>query len=233
MGKRGEPLSLETRAKMAAAHKGKPHPYIRPLGIRPTEVTKSRIAEGLRGRKASDATRSKMSATRKGVQKSDETRRRMSEARKNSDLPGNRRRSEATSKRNVEDHLTGKGFLVKGHHVSAKALRSPVAYRSKNIELRLMMDLDADPTVLSWESPFTISYSDDSGVHRHALPDFLITMIDGSKKVVEGKGPHLLHKYLASEKFYAVKSWCHQNQTCFEVVSTSNRGESLVRTRIL
>jgi len=90
-----------------------------------------------------------------------------------------------------------------------------------------MQQFDADPKVKVWESPLAVTYLDHNGVRRHTLPDFLVTFTDGSRRVVEGKGPHLLAKYLQDPKFTAVKNWCRDNRAGFSIVTTTNRCSDL------
>lgn len=219
--KLGKKLSPETRAKMSEAHKGKTNPHGPTFsGQKHTAETRALISQSLTGRVVSEDTKTKMSAARAGVAKSAETRHRMSLHRQDTDHPANKARSEGISKSNAERSLEGADFHVKGHHVSCKATHSPVAYRSVSIELRLMEQLDADPTVVQWESPVVVPFRDSRGVLRYTLPDFLVTYEDGSQRVIEGKGPHLMPRYLKSEKFQAVRTWCAQHGLRFWVVTT-------------
>jgi hypothetical protein len=96
-----------------------------------------------------------------------------------------------------------------------------------------MLELDADPAVLSWESPLCIAYKGVDGTIKHALPDFFVTFTDGSQKVIEGKGPHLLARYKTSEKFTAVADWCREHRVAFDIISTSDRGRELARQEVV
>jgi hypothetical protein len=175
-----------------------------------------------------------MSKARKGVPKSEETRRRMSLSQADPNSEPNRRRREATSRRNAERACNGThDFLVKGYHTSPKTPSSPTPYRSKTIELRLMRIFDADDSIKAWESPFVVQYRDAHNTARHALPDFLITLTTGKRKLVEGKSPYLLESYLNSEKFAAVRQWCLDNRVEFEILSTKNRCRDLIVTRVV
>lgn len=219
--KLGKKLSPETCAKMSEAHKGKTNPHGPTFsGRQHSAETKAKMSQSLKGHAVSEDTRAKMSAARTRVAKSAETRHRMSLHRQDAEHPANKARSEGTSRSNAERSLEGADFHVKGHHVSCKATRSPVAYRSVSIELRLMEQLDADPTVIQWESPVVVPFHDSKGVLRYTLPDFLVTYEDGSQRVIEGKGPHLLSRYLKSEKFQAVRAWCALHGFRFWVVTT-------------
>ena len=223
--KLGNKASAETRAKMSAAHTGKPHPH-KPTftGMVHTEESKEKMSKARKGRPLGVATRKKMSVVRKGVPKSEVTRKKMSEHRQDMSHPANRSRSEATSRSNALRNIQGKGYQVKGHYKATKAIRSPVAYRSVSIELRLMELLDKDPSVLVWESPLVIRYQDSRGFNRFTLPDFIVTYQDGSRRVIEGKGPHLLAGYFAADKFRAVKEWCVEQDVPFYIVTTDKQG---------
>jgi len=220
--KLGVKLSAETRAKMSEAHKGKSHPHSGASfrGKSHTEQAKAKMSRERRGRAVSDEAKAKMSAVRAGIPKSEETRQRMSTHRQDADHPANKARSEATSRSNARRNIEGSGFHVKGHYDAVKAKNTPVAYRSVSIELRLMEQFDADPEVVEWQSPACIRYRDTRGVARITLPDFLVTYRDGSQRLIEGKGPHLLKRYLNSEKFHAVRAWCMERDIPFWIVTS-------------
>ena len=233
----GRKASPETKAKLSAARKGKikgPNPWLSEANRNRvwTAEDRGRVSARSKGKPASPETKAKMSTVRKGVLKSEETKQRMSDSWKDLDSPANVSRREATSRCNVRRNLSGQDFNVKGYHDSPKSKDTPVAYRSVGIELRLMVEFDADPKVVSWESPLTIRYTNSKGVHKHTLPDFLLTFVDGTKHVIEGKGPHLLDKYLAGEKFVAVREWCLSEGVAFSVV-TSERDHSLRWVRVV
>jgi len=225
----GRRASTETRAKMSAARRGKPHPHKGTFhGKRHSAETKAKIHKALLGRTAKQSTKEKMSAARKGIPKSEETRRRMSESQKDPTTPANRSRREATSRNNVRRGLLGLDFNVKGYHISPKAKGSVVPYRSTSIELRLMQLFDATPEVVMWESPFVVRFVDADGTKRHALPDFLVTYADGHQVVVEGKGPHLVDRYIRGTKCVAVEQWCIEHRVPFLLAITTNRTKDIL-----
>ena len=151
----------------------------------------------------------------------------MSQTGKNAELKCNVLRREATSRSNTKRNLLGKDFNVKGYYDAQKCTQGKVAYRSVSIELKLMQQFDSDPNVLSWQSPLTVKYQKKDGTTLHTLPDFLVHFLDGTEKVIEGKGPHLVSQYLQSEKYLAVRQWCSANQIGYQLVTTKNRCKEL------
>lgn len=63
-GASGNTHSVETRAKISLANKGRKKPYL--LGVPHSEEHKAKISEGGKGRKVSEETRAKISAAQKG-----------------------------------------------------------------------------------------------------------------------------------------------------------------------
>lgn len=188
-----------------------------------SETSKQKLRDANKGKRASEETKTKMSRTRKGVSKTLETRQKMSATGRQYDLECNKRRREATSRNNTLRNVLGKDFNVKGYYIAKKCAKGKVPYRSASIELRLMEQFDADPLVVSWESPLIIRYHGTDGTTFHALPDFLIWYSDGTKMVIEGKGPHLIGRYLNGDKYRAVKEWCSQNNIGYRLVTSKNR----------
>lgn len=222
--KLGKKASPETREKLSKAHSGKPHPCKRPLGLRPSDATKEKLRQANLGKKASDETRAKLSAVHAGIPLSQEHRQKLSEVLRNLTGPAKNRMAEAASRNNAARLANGLGFGVRGYHTSPKAGPAPVAYRSKMIELALMQMLDGDPDVKNWDSPFTIRYVNPEGQARHTLPDFMVTRVDGTRYIIEGKGSHLVAAYKAGEKFQAVHQWCQTHGVGFQLVSAKKAG---------
>jgi hypothetical protein len=223
----GRKLSPEARAKLSAAHKGKSYPRKAQKGHPVSEATKEKIRQANLGKRATENTKAKMSASRKGVPRPAGCGEHISETNRNQDLPGYRKRQEATSRSNVLRHLRGDDFNVKGYHTSAKAGDKPIPYRSRLIELHLMQMLDADPAVTAWQSPAIVHYIGPTGAKKHALPDFLVVYADGHREMIEGKGSHLVARYMAGEKFKAVKNWCLANAMGFRLAVAKNRKQGL------
>ena len=218
---------------MSAARKGRRFPQKTPRSGRPhSEETKSKLAGIQRGKKLSDETKAKMSASRKGVLKTETAKRNMSDALRDTTRPGYRTRSEATSRSNTERQLSGKDFNVKGYYIPQKGSSVPIPYRS-SLELRLMQAFDEDFQVTTWKSPCIVRYISRTGAKLHTLPDFLVTYFDGSMKVVEAKGPHLMKAYLEGEKFSAVVEWAKSCGHSFVVVTTQGITSPLITHKVL
>ncbi|MFT5455711.1 MAG: hypothetical protein ACI9K2_002194 [Myxococcota bacterium] len=91
-----------------------------------------------------------------------------------------------------------------------------VPYRS-DLEKQIMAWLDASPDVVEWMyEPFDL---DIPGRVPHR-PDFLVTMVDGSRRLVEGKGGYWVSRNPEDEskKADAAKAWCEQNAVEYWVV---------------
>ena len=147
-----------------------------------SEETKQRIRILRASQKTSEETRKKMSISRLGVAKTEKAKQNMSKAQQNISPELKKRRSETSSKNNIKRNLLGNDFNVKGYYLSNKSKTSPVPYRSKSIELKLMQQFDLDDNVLTWQSPYVLNYTSCSGAVLHALPDFLVEYKDGRKE---------------------------------------------------
>lgn len=218
LGRRASP---ETKAKLSRLRRGR---CSRPGGYHQSDATKEKLRQANLGKKASEETRAKLSAVHAGIPLSQEHRQKLSEVLRNLTGPAKHRMAEAASRNNATRLANGLGFGVRGYHTSPKAGPTPVAYRSKMIELALMQMLDGDPDVKNWDSPFTIRYVNPEGRNRHTLPDFMVTRVDGTRYIIEGKGSHLVAAYKAGEKFQAVHQWCQTHGVGFQLVSAKKAG---------
>jgi hypothetical protein len=237
----GRKASLETRQKQSASHKN-PSPEIRAKlsnagkGRQITEATRAKLCKAQQNRinkPATATTKQKMSLARKGVPKSEETKQRMRLARAKQSPEAKRARREGTSKSNMLRQLSRSDFNVKGYYIAQKSIPSRVPFRSVHLELQIMKSLDSDPTVEAWNSPLVVSYSSDDGAKMWALPDFYVVYTNGQKKVIEGKGSHLLSKYIEGPKFQAVKAWCLQNGASFDIVVLKRKEKPLATIEVI
>lgn len=86
-------------------------------------------------------------------------------------------------------------------------------YRS-SYELRFLQLIDTDLNVVQLQyEEVVIPY----GSYQHYVPDYLVTLVDGRRFMVEIK-PESLLSY-CEEKFEAAKSWCSRNGYTFLVLT--------------
>lgn len=160
------------------------------------DETKGKISEARTGFKDTDETKEKKRVIlasicnwTKGVPEDDPRRVRQREA-----SAAAMRRPEvrdALSLSRVRQIQTG-GFYGRGYHESPKVGR---VYYMSGWELRRWIDLDADPTVVTYmRSPCWIPYQWEGDMHRY-VPDVLITYMDGLKVLEEIKPLALLTNY--------------------------------------
>lgn len=106
-----------------------------------------------------------------------------------------------------------------GWHSSPKCGRQ---YYRSSYERRYFLMLDADQTVLSYESePFKIPYRFD-GSTKNYTPDVLVEYVDGSRALVEVKPEVLTREAKNLAKAEAAQRWCKANDVRF---LTATEGE--------
>lgn len=213
----GKPLSVEHRAKISKALRGR---RLSPERCREmSESTRRQMQSAEARKRISDALRGKRNAL--GAVRTAEERALLSKmmlGRKNA--LGCRHSDQARtacSERALARFASNERFHVKGYFESAKA-GGPIPYRSVSVELRIMEILEASDNVLSWEYEYAIRYRTEHGI-RHTVPDFLVRCRDGRWICIEGKGKHLVEKYLASEKYAITTAWCEAHGYEFMLVT--------------
>lgn len=107
-----------------------------------------------------------------------------------------------------------------GVHESPKS-SGPCRYRS-GWELLLMQHMDVDPAVSSYlYEGLAIPYVSNlrTGKLRSYYPDFLVTMADGSRRLVEVKPSRKLAHATVRKKLSAAQQWCSDHTCSLEVVT--------------
>ena len=102
-----------------------------------------------------------------------------------------------------------KFHYITGTHVSPKS-KHPVEYRS-SWELYVCKHLDDDNAVASYEyEPYKIAYISNvrSSKVRFYIPDFVVTYVDGSIKIIEVKRTSALNNIIVMKKAEAARRWC-------------------------
>lgn len=112
-------------------------------------------------------------------------------------------------------YLDGGFEWSRGTYLSTK-MKETFYYRS-SWELKYMIQLDQDNSVISWiYEPFWVPYSKDGDKHRH-IPDFVIEYLDGHKEIHE-VGVKKLKEEVFAEKVSAIKEFCQKNNYLFKIV---------------
>lgn len=107
----------------------------------------------------------------------------------------------------------------RGTHISLKG--GTFNYRSE-WELKFAMWLDVNTDVASYRyEPYAVSYVSNvkTGKLRKYYPDFEVTMIDGSVKLVEIKPKRKMTQLRNVKKFAAASSMCALKGIAFQVVT--------------
>lgn len=128
------------------------------------------------------------------------------------------RYSKAAAKR-VQEGVLDKAHprFLRGKHRSEKIGRE-IFFRS-SLEKRVMVCLDADPTVLTYEyEPVQIKY--DNG--KRYIPDFIVSYSNGRKVLLEVKGGQYLETTATQLKAQAGQTYCHLHNLSYVVMATKD-----------
>jgi len=112
-----------------------------------------------------------------------------------------------------------KGHYHTGVHVSVKG--GECKYRS-GWELKYMEHMDSDDKVLRFEyEQVKIPYISNvrTGKIRHYYPDFLVTYVDGTQKLVEIKPKKRLDQAKVTKKLKAAEVWCREHGVTLAVLT--------------
>ncbi len=92
--------------------------------------------------------------------------------------------------------------------------KSPWSFErfQSDLERRMMLRLERDPTVLKWMKRHGISipWIDGQKHQRRYVPDFLVEYADRRKAVIEVKDPSRLDSNDVQRKRKAAEMWCKQ-----------------------
>lgn len=114
-------------------------------------------------------------------------------------------------------YLNNEFLWCKGTYYSTK-MNKNFNYRS-SWEKAYMEILDNDDNIIFWDyEPFSIPYKLNEKQKRY-IPDFIITLNDNSKKLIEIKPKALTETKINKAKFEAAIKYCEENQITFEIVS--------------
>jgi len=81
-----------------------------------------------------------------------------------------------------------------------------------DLERRMMVRLDGDPTVKKWMKRHGISipWIDNQKHQRRYVPDFIVEYVDGRKVIIEVKDPSRVDSDDVRRKRKAAEMWCKQ-----------------------
>jgi hypothetical protein len=82
--------------------------------------------------------------------------------------------------------------------------------------------LDASSDVLTWHyEALAIEYTSNvrSGKKRKYYPDFTVTMLDGTMRVIEVKPKRKLEQAIVIKKAIAAKEWCRTHGATYEILT--------------
>ncbi len=91
-------------------------------------------------------------------------------------------------------------------------------YQSE-LELKMMRQLEADPTVVKWMKRHQISipWIDVQKHQRRYVPDFLVEYSDGKKAIIEVKDPSRIDSDDVKRKRNAALIWCQKRNMEYEI----------------
>jgi hypothetical protein len=109
--------------------------------------------------------------------------------------------------------------MSQGFYKAKKSGAVNQRYRSKNPELWLMKQLDADPDVSTWlYECLDIRYRDWRGRDRKTIPDFLVVFRD-QLLVIEGKAHNRVVRFFRTRKYKATVAWCARVGIPYRIVT--------------
>ena len=92
--------------------------------------------------------------------------------------------------------------------------KSPYNFENyqSDMERKMMMKLDADPTVVKWmkRHQITIPWIDTQKHQRRYMLDFIVEYTDGKKAIIEVKDPSRIDSDDVQRKRKAAEMWCKQ-----------------------
>lgn len=105
--------------------------------------------------------------------------------------------------------------------------KSPWNYEryQSDLERRMMVRLEKDPTVTKWvkRHGVTIRWIDGQKHQRRYVPDFLVQYEDGKKAIIEVKDPSRLDSDDGKRKRKAAEIWCKQRAMDYIVFTVDAR----------
>ena len=90
-----------------------------------------------------------------------------------------------------------------------------------DLERRMMVRLDADPSVRKWMKRHGISipWIDVQKHQRRYVPDFIVEYDDGRRVIIEVKDPSRIDSNDVQRKRKAAEMWCKQRGMEYEIAT--------------
>ena len=90
-----------------------------------------------------------------------------------------------------------------------------------DLERRMMVRLEADPTVKKWmkRHGLSIPWIDGQKHQRRYVPDFIVEYTDGRKAIIEVKDPSRMDSDDVKRKRKAAEIWCKQRRMEYVVAT--------------
>lgn len=105
---------------------------------------------------------------------------------------------------------------ISKHGMFSNPRKSPFNFEryQSDLERRMMLRLESDPTVKRWMKRHGISipWIDGQKHQRRYVPDFLIEYTDGRKALIEVKDPSRIDSDDVKRKRKAAEMWCKQRR---------------------
>lgn len=191
---RGKILSEETKKKIGDAHRGEKNYW---YGKKLPDYIKEAISKANKGRVWTEEERQRVADRMRGTKHTKESR-------------------EAISKTNAESAVK----RTRNYRAFLRAAKAPgniVPCRGIQEELAVrVFEHDLSVVRLEYES-FYFTYADEAGLTRYGVPDFLITMEDGVKKVIEVAHHRNIPRLRKPTRYAALQQYCQENGLQLEV----------------
>lgn len=121
---------------------------------------------------------------------------------------------DAISSSITQKYLDGGFQWSRGKHISSKLLGRDFAYYRSSWELRHMMEMDTDQTVVSYQyEPHSIYYEFDGRTRRY-VPDFLVKFSDGHLELQEVGVKSVKALVRNVQKQEAGRKWASSQENC-------------------
>ncbi len=99
--------------------------------------------------------------------------------------------------------------------------KSPYNFENyqSDMEKKMMMKLDADPTVVKWmkRHQITIPWIDSQKHQRRYMPDFIVEYTDKRKAIIEVKDPSRIDSDDVQRKRRSAEIWCKKRHMTYEI----------------
>jgi type III restriction enzyme len=114
-------------------------------------------------------------------------------------------------------------MAISNHGIFHNPTKSPFNFErfQSDLERRMMVRLESDPTVKLWMKRHGISipWIDGQKHQRRYVPDFLVEYIDEKKAILEVKDPSRMDSDDVKRKRKAAEIWCKQRRMEYTIAT--------------